>query len=491
MAAALLVLAVMGGTAAWRPGAAGYAAGAVFALFILAPLLGYRVLQRRTLAQQYGRARRLAALLRWLHPADGWWTMPSFLAALESGRPEALADAARRWHDGDARRTPLGRLGLALLYRMGNQWEELRRWIQTGLSPDELRHEPSLIALYLRAHGELGDPNALVAAFGRLEKALESDAAPLHRNACRLMPFAFCGRKEPLARLFRGPLDFYPGHVQRFWLATAEMASGDAAAAREMLEALRGGPDALTVAGVERRLSQPLPVAEELLTPESREILARAEAELAQEERYGARPVLARRRPRATYAIIFLNALVFGVEMALGGSTNGETLDAMGALLPSAVLAGEWWRVVAALFLHYGFLHLLVNMVALAILGPFLEFAVGAVRYVLVYLAAGVGSMLVVVALAWTGWLDDQFLVGASGGIMGLVGGTAAVLLRGWRRERARVAARRLTLLVFVIAFQVVFDLATPQVSFTAHFGGVVIGFAVASLMAHRIGSKA
>jgi len=74
---------------------------------------------------------------------------------------------------------------------------------------------------------------------------------------------------------------------------------------------------------------------------------------------------------------------------------------------------------------------------------------------------------------------------------MGLVGGTAAVLLRGWRRERARVAARRLTLLVFVIAFQVVFDLATPQVSFTAHFGGVVIGFAVASLMAHRIGSKA
>jgi rhomboid protease GluP len=97
------------------------------------------------------------------------------------------------------------------------------------------------------------------------------------------------------------------------------------------------------------------------------------------------------------------------------------------------------------------------------------------------------GSMLLIVGLAKGGVLQDQIVVGASGSIMGIVGGTVAVFLRGWAMERARIAARRLVALVFVIAFQVVFDLATPQVSFTAHLGGALIGFAAVSLMRHRV----
>ena len=85
----------------------------------------------------------------------------------------------------------------------------------------------------------------------------------------------------------------------------------------------------------------------------------------------------------------------------------------------------------------------------------------------------------------------DTVVVGASGSIMGLVGATVAVHLRGWARERARIASRRLLFLVFVIAFQVVFDLATPEVSFLAHFGGVLIGFVAASLMRHRVSGRA
>jgi rhomboid protease GluP len=126
-------------------------------------------------------------------------------------------------------------------------------------------------------------------------------------------------------------------------------------------------------------------------------------------------------------------------------------------------------------------------MLALLFLGPFLEGALGRARFLVAYLASGMGAMAVVVALVAGGALDEEILVGASGCIMGLVGATTAVLLRGWARERARVASRRLAMLLFLIAFQVVFDLATPQVSLSAHLGGVLIGFAVASVMKHRV----
>ena len=223
-----------------------------------------------------------------------------------------------------------------------------------------------------------------------------------------------------------------------------------------------------------------------MLAPESRQILAEIEVGLDHDERYGGRAPAVRRTAYATYALIAVNLLVFVAELLLGGSTNVATLTRMGALVPSAVARGEWWRVVAALFLHYGWLHVAVNALGLLILGPFVEFAIGRARYLLAYFLAGLGSMVAIVLVALGTADADSVLVGASGGIMGLVGATVAVHLRGWLRERARVSSRRLVLLVLIIACQIVFDLATPESSFLAHFGGVLIGLLVASLMPRR-----
>ena len=480
--AALLVIAATGVAWALRPGACGYVGGVAFGVLVVLPLAGHRFVLKRMLQQKYGAARRMASLVRWLHPADGWLELPRFLRALESGQPATLDEAAELLSRRNAGRTTIGRLAIPLRYRLHNQWDEMRLWIEGELSPADRRHDPNLVVLYLRAFGELGDPNGLLQAFARLTRVTEGEGIALYRSLSRLMAFAFCGRKEAVERLFRGPLGLLPRPVQVFWLATADMALGDADAAREALKSIQGACDPLTAAGIERRLAQPLPVAEAVLLPAARSILTLAEAGLDQEERYGPRAFAFRRTAQATFVLIALNAAMFGLEMAFGGSTDHGALYRLGALWPSAVARGEWWRLVAALFLHYGAVHLFLNMLALLLLGPFLEGAVGRARYVLTYLLSGSGSMLAIAALAWSGRLGNEITVGASGAIMGIVGATVAVFLRGWMRDRARIASRRLAMLLFVIAYQVLFDLSTPQVSFTGHLSGAVIGFVVAFL---------
>jgi rhomboid protease GluP len=125
-------------------------------------------------------------------------------------------------------------------------------------------------------------------------------------------------------------------------------------------------------------------------------------------------------------------------------------------------------------------------MFALWLLGPFVEFALGSRRYLLVYLIAGVGSMGAVMWFA-SGPAREQITVGASGCIMGLVGATGALMLRGWVRSGAASAKRRLISTLIIIAMQTAFDFVVPQVSMTAHLSGAVIGFAVTILLRARL----
>ncbi|HSP07146.1 MAG TPA: rhomboid family intramembrane serine protease, partial [Acidobacteriota bacterium] len=188
-------------------------------------------------------------------------------------------------------------------------------------------------------------------------------------------------------------------------------------------------------------------------------------------------------QPRMTYALIGVCAIVFAGEVALGGATNPRTLWRMGAMMPSLVWRGEWWRIFAAQFLHYGWVHIAMNMLALYLLGPFVERELGRFRYLLLYLLSGAGAMVTIIFLTSHGMLRDDFVVGASGSILGLIGASAAVLLLGWIRHRALVARRRLVSMLLIIVLQMVFDVMTPQVSFTAHLSGAAFGFLIAGAM--------
>jgi membrane associated rhomboid family serine protease len=196
--------------------------------------------------------------------------------------------------------------------------------------------------------------------------------------------------------------------------------------------------------------------------------------------RHAARNPFSRPRPFAiglspcVLVVLAINIAAFAAEIVLGGPTNAQTLDRLGWLdTDSVIQAHQYWRLLTALFLHYGALHLVVNMFALLILGPPLERQIGSVAFAICYVFSGLGSSLTVVLLAkWRAFNAVQ-LVGASGCVMGVVGVWAGFLLR---HRHAPLALARLRNIMMIVALQVIFDLITPRVSMSAHLGGLMAG---------------
>src|SRR5437868_8911313 len=174
-------------------------------------------------------------------------------------------------------------------------------------------------------------------------------------------------------------------------------------------------------------------------------------------------------------ALILLNTAVFLLEILFGGPENRLTLYRLGEVDTISVLyAHQHWRLFAALFLHYGLVHLAFNMFALLVLGPPLERQIGAIAFAACYLFSGLGSSISVVFLAKLRLLPPLELVGASGCVMGIVGAWAGFLLRN---RNAPLAVQRLQNVIVIVLMQIVFDLMTPNVSMSAHLGGLLTGF--------------
>lgn len=81
----------------------------------------------------------------------------------------------------------------------------------------------------------------------------------------------------------------------------------------------------------------------------------------------------------------------------------------------------EPYQIVSHMFMHGGIQHILFNMLSLFFLGPMVENALGPKKFLIFYLICGMGSMLLHLALVYTGFLSSTTaVVGASGAIMGV-----------------------------------------------------------------------
>jgi rhomboid protease GluP len=189
------------------------------------------------------------------------------------------------------------------------------------------------------------------------------------------------------------------------------------------------------------------------------------------------------RKAPAVLIFILLNAVAFLLEISAGDWNDPEVLHRIGAIEADSVIAGEYWRLFTALFLHGGFIHLLFNLFALYVLGPPLERSIGTMRFVVCYLISGLASGAGVVALTVIGLVQPAQLIGASGSILGIVGAWAGFLLR---HRHAPQAKQRLANVGLIVAIQVAFDLSTPQVSMSAHLCGLIAGFFLGLILAQR-----
>ncbi|MGL5872334.1 MAG: rhomboid family intramembrane serine protease [Xenococcaceae cyanobacterium] len=195
------------------------------------------------------------------------------------------------------------------------------------------------------------------------------------------------------------------------------------------------------------------------------------------------------RKAYVTHLLIIINFIFFLIEIYLGGSTNLQILYSLGALIPQDVFAGQWWRLVSANFLHYGWIHFLSNMLSLYVIGPLVEFNLGRIPFLFIYLLSGIGSMFAFSILTLF-QQENVILVGASAAIMGLVGTTLAIFLRRWWLEKTRRAANRSIAIILIIIFQFITDFLLPRISFFSHFFGLIFGFCLGIILPLFIKSK-
>jgi rhomboid protease GluP len=154
-----------------------------------------------------------------------------------------------------------------------------------------------------------------------------------------------------------------------------------------------------------------------------------------------------------------------------------------GALIPALVAQGESWRLVSSVFLHSGIAHLGFNMLSLYFLGSFTEEAFGRSRFFALYLLSGVSGGL---AYLYFGGFD-QPAVGASGAIFGLLGGVLGYALRRGTFSLRNPLIRQLLIL---LGLNLYLGFSIPNISNTAHLGGLAGGFALGWLMAPTVYSR-
>ena len=170
--------------------------------------------------------------------------------------------------------------------------------------------------------------------------------------------------------------------------------------------------------------------------------------------------------PIITYTLIALNVLAYLVTAAQSASIldnySGSALFNDLRLVPVFVANGDFIRLLGSGFLHYGILHLAVNMYALYIVGVACENALGRIRFTAVYFVALLGGSAAVMfgnGLAAT--------AGASGAVFGLFGAILIILLR---------LKRNANMIIGVIVLNVIISVSVPGVSWQGHFGGLVAG---------------
>ena len=177
-----------------------------------------------------------------------------------------------------------------------------------------------------------------------------------------------------------------------------------------------------------------------------------------------------------TYALIAANVVMFGVELAAGAhpaTPSPQQLLEVGASYPPLTTNGEWWRLGAAMFLHFGVLHLALNMVCLW-QGRVVELLFGRGPFAVIYLVAGLAG-----GVAGLVYNTQAVSAGASGAVFGVYGAFGAFLVLRRRAMPEAVWQQTARGIGMFVAINVIFGLAVPGISLSAHLGGLVIGFLV------------
>ena len=184
------------------------------------------------------------------------------------------------------------------------------------------------------------------------------------------------------------------------------------------------------------------------------------------------------RRPLVTWALLAVNVLVWLAATVAGGSEDRQVLLDFGAMFGPLIAEGQYWRLFTAMFLHVGHVHLALNGFGLAIFGSLVEGAYGHVRFLLIYVVAGLTGSV-------ASYMLNSVAVGAgaSGAIFGVLGALAAYFA-AQRRVFGETARRSMIGVLILAAINLAFGFIMPGIDNMAHLGGFAAGIALGLVLA-------
>ncbi len=174
--------------------------------------------------------------------------------------------------------------------------------------------------------------------------------------------------------------------------------------------------------------------------------------------------------PQARFTTVMI--LLINTALFVGDYLAPQAdIQRWGASLPAPMMAGQWWRLITAGFLHGGILHILMNSWVLFDLGAEVEQIYGTSRLIVFYFLSTVTGF-------WTSsHIGYHLSVGSSAGIFGLIGAMLAFGLTDRSALGSMVKAVYGRWLIYCVVLSFL-----PGVDFWAHAGGFAGGFAAGFL---------
>lgn len=175
------------------------------------------------------------------------------------------------------------------------------------------------------------------------------------------------------------------------------------------------------------------------------------------------------RRSKVTFFLLTAMIIYFIFITFNGGTTNVDTLIKYGAFYPPfVVMYREYYRFITSIFIHIGIMHMFFNGYALYVLGPQIERLLGPKKFLLFFLLTGAGGNLATFLFNFV-----SVSAGASGSLFGIFGAFLYLLHR--RSDMITPQGRKN--IFSLIGINLILTFLVPNISTTAHVGGLVMGY--------------
>ena len=174
-----------------------------------------------------------------------------------------------------------------------------------------------------------------------------------------------------------------------------------------------------------------------------------------------------RKLPIVAFIMLILNTIGLIYEFRIG---QNQAVFMYG-MYQGAIKDGQYIRMIASAFLHFGIFHYASNMICLVIYGFSLEKQIGSLKFALIYIIAIIGGSILI---------DYQggyaIHAGASGAIWGLM---TATLLYNIQHNINPTYALRGIIVNLIYSF-------SANVSWQGHIGGGIAGLIAAYIVSNN-----